>query len=719
LFFWVTTLSHRVNKLIPQQFNAGGDTIWSTTFDWADPSSPRGWTLPEGWEIKEITDFGFNWIWQKDTLKFNNDKSFLVPPSHFKTAEDGFLLMPIQAYNMADGIFTGNDVDAYIITESIDCSAAPSVIVNLSHYFRFCCGQILLDMAVSNDQGVHWAVYDMTFGNPNNSITPPKQRNVKINISDVAAGMSDVRIKFQMTNAENYYWMIDDLVLTEAYDVDLALQDYWAEMNGGFNDPVGHINYLPLSQIGMTSPVSGTIGDYHFTGAIQNVGVQDIDDAYLNIQILRNGEEVSSVNSNNTSLWALDRDTLSPEGPFLPVDYGDYLVNFDAVANGELLPANNQASYGFTVNDTLYLRSDRSAEDAANSGGYGGSNQAGDMVGMKYDINKNTEINSLTAYITSFSAVDKPEFQYVLLKYIPEEAAYVEWLSTEIVYMDSTMVRTWVTMEISKDGETEFLEPGEYVAAVRIWGDNGTATGTQGMWIGRDLTTKSTLEYTYIYLISSQSEFATDKLLLIGMNLNEAGGPTKAPVTFNVDMNKHIANGEFIPGTDKVDVAGSFNGWSGSDFLNDADGDGIYSITVNDLLIGETIEFKYRINANWDTSEFPLGGPNRKYRVNYWNILNHVYNNGLTNGIQGNQMDASIVIYPNPNTGVFTLRLSSDKMQTYHISICNTLGVIVYSNHVPSCFTVNEEIKLEQPAGLYFLVISNEAGRQTEKLVIR
>ncbi len=710
-----------VNHLKVSQPNlkAGGDTIWSTTFNWEDQASPRGWTLPAGWEIGEVTDFGFNWIWQKDTLRFNNNKSFLVPPSHFKTAKDGFLLMPIQAYNMADGIFTGNDVDAYIITEPIDCSEAPSVIVNLSHYFRFCCGQISLDMAVSNDQGVHWAVYDMTFGTPNNSITPPKYRSVKINISDVAAGMSDVLIKFQIRNAENYYWMIDDLVLTEAYDVDLALQDYWAEMNGGFTEPVGHINYLPLSQIGLTSPVSGKIGEYQFSGALQNVGVQDIDDAYLNIQILRNGEQVSSVNSINTSLWALDRDTLSPEGPFLPVDYGDYLVNFDAVAAGELLPANNQASYGFTVNDTLYLRSDRSAEDAANSGGWGGSNQAGDMVGMKYDINKATEINSLTAYITGFTAAENPEFQYVLLKYTPEDAAYTEWLSTEIVTMDSTMIRTWVTLDISKDGETEFLEPGVYVACVRIWGYNGTAGGSQGMWIGRDLTTKSKLEYTYIYVVSTQAEFATDKLLLIGINLNEAGGPTKAPVTFNVDMNKHIANGEFIPGSDKVDVAGSFNAWLGSDFLTDLDGDGIYSITVNDLQIGGTIEFKYRINANWDTSEFPSGGPNRKYQVNYWNILNHVYNNGITNGIQSFLMDASIGLYPNPNTGEFTLRLSSEKMQSYQISICNTLGVIVYANQVRDCYAVNQAIRLEQPAGLYFLVISNESGRKTEKIIIR
>ncbi len=699
-------------------FKAGGDTIWSTTFDWEDPDSPRGWTLPAGWEIGEVTDFGFNWIWQKDTFKFLSDTRFFAPPSHFKTPEDGFLLMPIQAYNMADGVFTGYDVDAYIITESIDCSDAPSVIVNLSQYFRYCCSNVFLEMAVTNDAGVHWAVYDMTYGIPGNSIVPPKYRAVEINISDVAAGMNDVRIKFQMRNAENYYWFIDDLVLTEAYQIDLALQDYWAEMNGGFTESVGHINYLPMSQIGTESPVSGRIGDYDFIGAVQNVGMEDTYDAHLNVQVLRNGEEVSAVNSETTVLWSLDRDTLAPAEPFFPGDYGDYQINFDAVTDGDLRTDNNLESYNITVNDTLYLRSDQSAEDAANSGGWGGSNQAGDMVGMKYDIYTNTEINSLTAYIASFNADEYPGFQYVLLKYVMEEEAYIEWLVTDIIDMDSTMVRTWVTMEIEKDGETEFLEPGEYVACVRIWGDNGTEIGSQGMWIGRDLSTKSVNKYTYIYLVSNQSEFSPDKLLLIGINLDESGGPTEALVTFNVDMNKHILNGEFNPQSDELDIPGTFNDWEGSASMADDDGDGIYSLTLEGFTIAETIEFKYRINRNWDTSEFPMGGPNRSYQIRYWNDLHHVYNGGETTGVTTIEMDVSTMIYPNPNNGSFMIDIKSGVLQSYNISMVNSIGMLVYNKKIANCLSYNENLVLNLPSGLYFLIIENDLGRTTKKVII-
>jgi len=62
-----------------------------------------------------------------------------------------------------------------------------------------------------------------------------------------------------------------------------------------------------------------------------------------------------------------------------------------------------------------------------------------------------------------------------------------------------------------------------------------------------------------------------------------------------------------------VDVAGSFNSWSGSDHLTD-NGDSTYSITLTDLTPGTIYEYKFRINGSWDADkhDFPNGGPNRK-----------------------------------------------------------------------------------------------------------
>ncbi|HSG28523.1 MAG TPA: alpha-amylase family glycosyl hydrolase, partial [Candidatus Krumholzibacterium sp.] len=90
------------------------------------------------------------------------------------------------------------------------------------------------------------------------------------------------------------------------------------------------------------------------------------------------------------------------------------------------------------------------------------------------------------------------------------------------------------------------------------------------------------------------------------------------PVTFQVRMGYQIELGSFDPGSDFVDVAGSFNGW-GSDPLTpltDTDGDSIYEITIDGFDESDYIEFKFRINGQWDgTEEFPGVGNNRSYTV--------------------------------------------------------------------------------------------------------
>ncbi len=90
------------------------------------------------------------------------------------------------------------------------------------------------------------------------------------------------------------------------------------------------------------------------------------------------------------------------------------------------------------------------------------------------------------------------------------------------------------------------------------------------------------------------------------------------PVTFQVRMAHQVELGAFDPGSDFVDLAGTFNGW-GTDPLTplaDADGDTIYEVTLDGFTASDYLEFKFRINGQWDGSEeFPGGGPNRSHVV--------------------------------------------------------------------------------------------------------
>ncbi len=101
-------------------------------------------------------------------------------------------------------------------------------------------------------------------------------------------------------------------------------------------------------------------------------------------------------------------------------------------------------------------------------------------------------------------------------------------------------------------------------------------------------------------------------------------------VEFRVNMNYQAQLGQFDPATEFVDIAGTFNGWGNSSFvLQDPDADGIFTGTTS-LNIGETIDFKARINGAWNgREEFPGGGPNRSYTVVANGVVAFWYNDDV------------------------------------------------------------------------------------------
>ena len=608
-----------------------GGVVWQTTFDWKNPSAPEGWSLPAGWEIGNSNPLAGPWVWRDDVLRGNY--SSVAAPAHFATGDDGFIAVPIDEYNSVGGVTSSNAANTYIMTPEIDCSALSGVVVKFNQYFRLCCGNFNLEMLVTVDNGLHWATYNVSYSLPPNTTTPDKYKSVEVNISDVAAGKSNVRIKFYMYGSTHYFWMIDDLQIIDGYNNDLVLEDNWTGFNAGLASEVSHINYWPLSLMGAVAPLGGNIGDYQFKGALLNSGTDKQKNVQLNVKLYNGAVMVKETNSGKVDLLTLQRDTLLAADRFLATDYGDYTFQFNAVStNYEQAPLNNTATMSFTVNDTLLLRSDMTAESSANSGGWGGGDNSGDMVGVVYDIPAACEIKSLRAYLTYYN-VDpyNPTFQYVLYKEI-SAGVYEEVISTATVSRMDYGSFEWVSLPVIKNGSAEFLTAGKYMAAVRMWSfDPNDTNGCNGMAVGWDMSTKVDNAYTRAYLALSDSWINTTKLNMIGIVLNASGGTVPASVTFNVDMNKHIRNHEFNPAADFVDIAGTFNGWSGSAHFTDTDGDGIYTLIVDGFATGSFIEFKYRINGDWNTAEFPDGGPNRTYTVGYYNDLHHVYNDGITN----------------------------------------------------------------------------------------
>lgn len=110
--------------------------------------------------------------------------------------------------------------------------------------------------------------------------------------------------------------------------------------------------------------------------------------------------------------------------------------------------------------------------------------------------------------------------------------------------------------------------------------------------------------------------FATPEPVTVYHYYNDCNWDTW-PATFEVDMNNEINAGNFDPSVDFLDIAGSMNGWGGHDVLFDREWtpEGIYTASMLIDKLNPFIEFKFRINGNWVTSEFPVGGPDRSWTV--------------------------------------------------------------------------------------------------------
>ncbi len=96
---------------------------------------------------------------------------------------------------------------------------------------------------------------------------------------------------------------------------------------------------------------------------------------------------------------------------------------------------------------------------------------------------------------------------------------------------------------------------------------------------------------------------------------NETANGDPAQVTFNADM-RVIAKTDFDPAVDKVFLAGSFTGWAdGAAEMADPEGDSVYTVTIDTLVGGTSIEYKYiftpdpAASLTWETVD------NRKFFV--------------------------------------------------------------------------------------------------------
>jgi hypothetical protein len=86
-----------------------------------------------------------------------------------------------------------------------------------------------------------------------------------------------------------------------------------------------------------------------------------------------------------------------------------------------------------------------------------------------------------------------------------------------------------------------------------------------------------------------------------------------------------------------------------------------------------------------------------------------------TVGIADNSIDNTVMIYPNPSSGVFTVELLGSKPQTTSVKVFDVLGQLIYQSEITSAKGI---INLSAQAnGIYFIQMKTATGLHTMKVM--
>jgi subtilisin family serine protease len=167
--------------------------------------------LPDGWSTTDVNDNDALWVVSPQGTAPDGDFWDNRMAIESPTISNGAVMLD------SDGLFNDTDPPVafphHAILESplIDCSAAANVWLQFYQYYRS--GATTASVGVSNDGGLTWTDIavntEIGFGTETQ-----RDSRVILNITELAAGFSEVRIRFVFEGAY-YFWIIDDVALIE------------------------------------------------------------------------------------------------------------------------------------------------------------------------------------------------------------------------------------------------------------------------------------------------------------------------------------------------------------------------------------------------------------------------------------------------------------------------------------------------------------------------
>ncbi len=103
---------------------------------------------------------------------------------------------------------------------------------------------------------------------------------------------------------------------------------------------------------------------------------------------------------------------------------------------------------------------------------------------------------------------------------------------------------------------------------------------------------------------------------------------------------------------------------------------------------------------------------------NYSNAISVILSPDGVLGVEDENLNNLVNLYPNPSQGNFSLETQNLRVES--IEIYNSIGQLIYQKTIPNIFISNFEIQLKQPSnGMYLVKIQTQIGMITQKLIVQ
>lgn len=621
-------------KQAKQFSKAIGDTLYYQDFNGG---------LPMGWSI--VNNNTNNFVWKWDTVyqngQFSSPGNIIVST----TAANGFMSLPSDFYNTPIPGTGGVPMNTYFQSDSIDLTkggtviAPRNIIVTYQQTLRRCCtGLVKHVLQVSTDNFLTFQEFDATnglaLGATSGTVTNA------INISSATLGSTSVKIRFLAEGNVAFFWMIDDLAITEGPRNDLELRDPYLEFNSDYtyNPFYGQIpfNLFP------TLPLSGYV---YNKGSNDLTGVKIEGDIYHSAYPSGApgvGLVYSTASPTATLQSGLTRDTadykITNNPRYIPTILGEYRVNIRANSDSiDEDPTNNVYNQQFIVNDSIFARDDNGYAGGTGPGSYIRSGQtggtaAGDRFGAMYIVQSRTGNGGI-------------------------------W-----------MIPTSITYAVSDDPSNIGV-----TIAPKIWSyseDSLFTVGTIDAAFAGGEVASSFIPYTI------QASDTNTSLTL--------------PLDNGIAIFNGLDSGQYVVGWEVLNT----NGGNSFEVQEDASS-GQFQKDVTCF-----INFGHAPGWGWVDA-------NPIIRVNFGNIPMP----GLTTN---SNSSGELSISPNPNNGLLTMVITSNKAATYTVNVRNTIGQQVYAEALSINGSITKQIDLTQfEKGVYIVSLENGAEKIVKKIILR